>query len=399
MKEKDVIAKATSSALPDKEEVRRKCINSAPAKRGFTGFKPVRVAAFLTVLILAVAAYPYMKNLLGGGAALQPQDNEMRGLPVENFTLSDVQDSSLISDRLGCYDFASLFRLGFDNFAVVKVGSVQTVADGENPDLVTYERQISKISILYHIYGETKSKNLQISQSVIKDHFCLGTTNLLREGAVYLLPLVQYDDGWYVSGDMDVLFEVDDKGIVWSHSDHPAFKQYDGKAVDELISELQGLFTNEDFLLANSRFSTALQGFTLADITVTGKSELLNDDYGQYYNYSFTLNEILSEPEYSEYEPLGGSGVIMVYADEDPSVKLADENRYLLCLDRFNGKISTRFQMIAQIKDTGAIEVTAEKDSDTYFEESIFASYDGATVTEIKNMIARINAWKDLHQQ
>jgi hypothetical protein len=61
---------------------------------------------------------------------------------------------------------------------------------------------------------------LKIKQSLYGG--CVGDeqTNLLRVGGVYVLPLVRFesDDVWSVYGDLDALFEVDDKGLIHSHS-------------------------------------------------------------------------------------------------------------------------------------------------------------------------------------
>ena len=60
-------------------------------------------------------------------------------------------------------------------------------------------------------------------------------------------------------------------------------------------------------------------------------------------------NEILSEPNYSNSTPLGKTGGITVYADEEDTIKLFTENRYLICLDRYENEIYVNSQMIAKI--------------------------------------------------
>lgn len=318
-------------------------------------------------------------------------DSSIRGLPVENFNLADVQNGGVSMDRMVFPDFGSLFQWGVDSIAFVKVESTQTV---KGSDGSSFDRQISNVRILKSVYGDCKSDTLQISQSVIQDHFCLGTTNLLREGAVYLLPLKQSDDDWYVIGDMDVLFEVDDKGRVWSHSAYEDFNQYDGQDVDRFIGELQTLISNDDFLLANSPFSSTLQSWTLADINVTDKSGALSDEYGEYYNYSFSVNEVLSVPTNPNSDRLGAMGNIMVYAD-DAAIKLTPGSRYLLCLDCFEGIINANARMIAEIKNDGAIKVIPADDNNSRLGFSVFTPYDGYTVDEIKDLISRIDFWQE----
>jgi hypothetical protein len=407
MKEKDLLAKATKYAFPDIEGVRREIVNSTPKKRSFAITRFAPAAACLVVIIAAVVAFPYISNPStegpqsnppGNASATEngyPSDTAMLGLPVENFNLSDVQDGGASMNRIAFYDFGSLFQWGVDSFAVVKVGDTQTVKDGDGSP---FERQMSRVRVLKSIYGDCKSETLQVSQSVIKDHFCLGTTNLLREGAVYLLPLKQYDDHWYISGDMDVLFEIDDKGVVWSHSGHEDFNQYDGKDVGYFIDRLQTLISNDDFMLANSPLSNILQSWTLADITITAKSDALPDEYGDYHNYSFTVNEVLSVPANPDTDRLGATGSIMVYADEDAEIKLTPGSRYLLCLDCYEGKINANSRMISEIKDDGAIRVIPANDNNSILGESVFTPYDGYTVLEIKDLISRIHSWQESNQ-
>ncbi len=208
------------------------------------------------------------------------------------------------------------------------------------------------------------------------------------------MPLKQSDDDWYVIGDMDVLFEVDDKGRVWSHSAYEDFNQYDGQDVDKFIGELQTLISNDDFLLANSPFSSTLQSWTLADITVTDKSGALSDEYGEYYNYSFSVNEVLSVPTNPNSDRLGAMGNIMVYAD-DAAIKLTPGSRYLLCLDCFEGIINANARMIAEIKNDGAIKVIPADDNNSRLGFSVFTPYDGYTVDEIKDLISRIDFWQE----
>jgi len=165
-------------------------------------------------------------------------NSPIRGLPVEDFSLSDVQENGIAMDRNVFTDFDSIIKMGVDCLALVKVDSIRTLDDSDG---WAFDHQVSNVRILKYVYGDIKSDALQISQSVIKDHFCLGSTNLLREGAVYLLPLKQSDGNWYIIGDMDVLFEVDEKGKVWSHSGYGDFNRYDGYYVDNFIIELQKL--------------------------------------------------------------------------------------------------------------------------------------------------------------
>ena len=341
-----------------------------------------------------------------------PVDSEMCGLPVDNFNLADVENGGTMS-RIGFLSFGTLFRYGINCFAVVKVTGIQTLEAeyitehmnkyGEEFDMereVTPKRQISDVNVLLNIYGECEMETLQITQYVYEDHFCLGTTNLLREGGAYLLPLRQTEGEWYLMGDMDVLFEIDDVGRVWSHSDFEDFNRYDGEDIEILVGELMNMIQNDDFMLANSPFSNTLRSWTLADITIRDKSDIKTDENTgfSYISLSFTLNEILSDPNHSDSAPLGDSGNIKVYADESDKINLLPENRYLLCLDRFRDDIYVNSRMIAKVESDGTITAIPAPDEGSYVGGSIFTPYNGCTISDFREMVSRIDLWRNANE-
>jgi len=134
-----------------------------------------------------------------------------------------------------------MLQFGTEYFAVVRIIDTRTEDSRYKSG---FDCQISEAYVIENIYNDCGVDRIQITQSIIENHFCLGTTNLLREGGLYLLPLKHEYNRWFVVGDMDVLFEVDDKGIVWSHSGFETFNRYDGMSVESLISELKELFAD-----------------------------------------------------------------------------------------------------------------------------------------------------------
>ena len=70
-------------------------------------------------------------------------------------------------------------------------------------------------------------------------------TNILREGGVYLLPIARGSDEYYVVGDLIVLFEIDDKGLIYSHSHFEDFKQYDDKPYTVVTDEIKQMTEND----------------------------------------------------------------------------------------------------------------------------------------------------------
>ena len=64
-------------------------------------------------------------------------------------------------------------------------------------------------------------------------------TNMLKKGGVYLLPLWHWENDVYlIYSDLDVLFEIDDYGLVWSHSIYPDFNRFDGKLANVLADAI-----------------------------------------------------------------------------------------------------------------------------------------------------------------
>lgn len=64
--------------------------------------------------------------------------------------------------------------------------------------------------------------------SIFNPSTCKGTNNYLKVEGVYLLLIFYYLDEYWVLGDLDVLFEIDDQGKIFSHSSYPEFTKYDG---------------------------------------------------------------------------------------------------------------------------------------------------------------------------
>lgn len=410
MKGKEIITHAVRAEMPDMEQLRENSIRQATQETSVKHVVSIKrlvpVAACFAVVLAAIIAFPHFPtnnidisgtspNGVSDSKNSPPIDSSMHGLPVENFNLADVENGGAMMDRIGFINFGSLFEYGVDYFAVVKITDTQIQKDKSEG---YFERQVSDAYVLQSLYKECESSTMQITQSVIKNHFCLGTTNLLRKGGVYLLPLTQSDGKYYIMGDMDVLFEIDDTGKVWSHSDFEDFNRYDGKSVESLINDLKNMFSNDDFMLANTPFSHTLNGWTLADITISAKSNEKIDKYGSgYFNYAFTLHKILSNPSHSNSAPIEETGNIKVYTDESDSIKLLPGNRYLICLDRYEDEIHVNSRMIAKVVNDETITAILAPDNQSYLGASVFTPYDGYKISDIREMVLRIDAWRETH--
>ena len=410
MKGKEIITHAVRAEMPDMEQLRENSIRQATEKGVVKQIawakRLIPVVACLVVVLAVVIVFPHFENNDITAPGTNPNQMNpppadlsmsMRGLPVENFSLANVESGGAMMDRMVFNNFGSLFEWGTDYFAVVKVYDTKTTKSRES---YAFDTQISDAAVLQNIYGERDAATIQIPQPIIKDHFCLGTTNLLRKGGVYLLPLKQSDGKWYVMGDMDVLFEIDDNGKVWSHSDFEDFNRYNGKSIESLINELQNMFSDDDFMLANSPFSGVLRGWTLADIKITSSKTSGTDGYGQpCFSYEFAVNEIFSDPNHANSAPLDKTGTVNVHANETNPIEFIDGNRYLICLDRYESEIYVNSSMIAEIGNDDTITAIPAPDSQSYLGSSVFTPYEGYTILNIREMVLRIATWHETQNQ
>ena len=71
-----------------------------------------------------------------------------------------------------------------------------------------------------------------------------------------MLPLGYWHDNdtWYVIGDLDVLFEIDDNGCVWTHSKYEDFNRFDGENAEILADAVTAFTSDENFLSATTAF-------------------------------------------------------------------------------------------------------------------------------------------------
>lgn len=148
-------------------------------------------------------------------------------------------------------------------------------------------------------------------------------------------------------------------------------------------------------MLANSSFGSALRSITLADVTIVDRSDKIKDDYGfECYEYSYTVVEVLSYPEYGvssikEKE----TGKFKVYADMIDEYSFVLGERYLLFLSEYEREVCVNSFMSAKIKDDKIVTPKAEGNKKD-FTKNIFEPYDGYKLSELRDIIARIKAWQ-----
>ncbi|MCL2298655.1 MAG: hypothetical protein FWC27_00730 [Firmicutes bacterium] len=188
---------------------------------------------------------------------------EITGLPVKRALLSDMPGDGVMADRALIATLQDFFDYELHSFVLARVTNTQA----------TKETQQATIEILEWAYnqpvGAQEPVTLTLTQYLRGGCMLEEQTNLLRRGGVYLLPLARHEGEYYLMGDLDVLFEVDEQGKIYSHSSFEDFAAYDGKPWQDLMEAIQNIVRDNPLLVQYPRFSKVLrEGVPLAEITV-----------------------------------------------------------------------------------------------------------------------------------
>jgi hypothetical protein len=208
-----------------------------------------------------------------------PTDGEQgvfRGLPVRDFRLRGALRSgedggcrqNSFVDLFSAYDWQSWRENDGFHIVIAQVESVSGTAFGSG--FVTFS-QSSTLRVLQNIHGGAP-ETIQVVQFVSSLQDVHHEEAFLREGGVYVLPLWKnYSDGeavFGIDGGLDVLFEIDDFGRVFSHSEFANFRHFDGLPYGELVREIERLWLDEELLLAVSDRGGYLREFAVIEAAI-----------------------------------------------------------------------------------------------------------------------------------
>ena len=313
--------------VPENPNVEGKALSvpdAPPAEREMRPFARFAAIAAATIVLFAggVLSWQYMNGgdwfLPGSGEAsadAQPMADtaigDIRGLPAENYSITANYwtDHKNSGNFTGIYDLFCPFWSYLDGTPVQLGFVVAYVLDTQE---ITAQKQRAALQVLHCVNGEL-SGEISIEQLISAGCPDEERTNFLRKGGVYVLTIGDWRDSPYYSlyADDDVLFEVDDNGLIASHSWWRDFNKYDGKPLTELWGDIQYLIENPALasaLAGDLKFDPAIYpnnenggGFgnsTNPEIilrgTVTEKVSLA-DGRPQYYHISVT--EYFHNPE------------------------------------------------------------------------------------------------------
>jgi len=350
MKGKDIIAHVISAEMPDMEQLRLSCIEkaatAADTKRNMWSLAPVAVCAVL--LFAMFMALPYLRDTApysgydynsdsgflannNDDSMYQEQENsyacnqqyeaqaaptddilpppEFIGLPMDNHCLP-VENH--MASRYGVGSLLDIF--GSSNHAVASGQSLQAFAFVRVVETTQEGRtQISSVEVLRTVWssGRELPDTMTLTQFSGAIMCCAPYGELMREGGVFLLPL-WYNDGtadwheigWFSWTYFDVLFEVDNNGLVWSRSNFSAFNRFDGRHTSVLTNAILGIASGNENLgrdIAHSPLGWAADEGVLAIVTAVASEsrELFPGSAGREIwinHYTVHVEEILSMP-------------------------------------------------------------------------------------------------------
>lgn len=382
MKNKNIID-SWNKVKPDslaQERMLNKIISRSDKRKIVMYWKPITVVVAACLVLIGGVFFSNNNQIntksnmppVGEQTDLSYRSNEIKGLKVNKFKLSEFQ-SNMLADRLVFFNFADFFEQRSHSFVIVKVEKTRLI-QGKGYD--NSGKQIATVKTLKIVTGDTIPTTLPLTQNLYGG--CVGdeVTNLLRKGGVYLLPIVKYKDEYYLSGDLDVLFEIDNRGKIWSHSQYSDFNRYDGEDYIAVVNHIKSMTEDDDLMLASSPFGMALREWQLLEVTVTDepKEEKVQSG-GTEIIYPAQVVRALSG------EMPGGDFLINAGKNEEISLKKGE--RYLLFVDNYAGKHYMKTTMIASVNQYDKIK-------DLGIEGSIWKDYNGYKVDKISELTLKV---------
>jgi len=309
-------------------------------------------------------------------------DGKITGLPVKRELLSDMpSDGAIASDRMLIASLRDFFDLELYTFVLARVTDTKSL-----PPEYEYgsDRQRATLEILEWAYDQPLGVQgpviITLTQSRLGGCTMEEQTNLLRPGGVYILPLVEFEGEYYLMGDMDVLFEVDEQGNLYSHSDFENFAAYDGKPWDALMEDVQAIVRDDPMVVTYSRFARVLrEGVPLAEITILDGGTVGNAGGGPYVSQRARAENVLRQGTGKSYHVRLEEGEFQINTFGEEAQAQVGE-RYLVFVYGNEHEYSFEANRAAKINADGTIEPLTE-------DWSAFSQLAGMTVEQVRTLI------------
>jgi len=256
-------------------ELREKIEEEQPMKKNHLWLKrALPLAAGLLLVLGGTLAYfqpwrtepPIDPPILGGQT-----EGKIVGLPVKNELLSDMpSDPGTQMSRILLASLRDFFDLELHSFVLARVTDTRELS----PE---YEYQSGRQRVMLEVLewaydqplGSQEPITITLTQPIYGGCTMDEQTNLLRKGGVYVLPLVEFEGEFWLMGDFDVLFEVDERGLIYSHSSFEEFAAYDGKPWEALMEAVRAIVRDNPLVAQYPRLARVLrEGMGLAVIAM-----------------------------------------------------------------------------------------------------------------------------------
>ena len=329
-------------------ELREKIEAARPINRKTWG-RALAVTASLALVIGGTLGAMQLLSRTPPIAPLPPGpmqgSGEIIGLPVKHELLSDMPGDGVMADRALMSSLQDFFDYELHSFVLACVTDAQAKK----------ETQQATIEILEWAYnqpvGAQEPVTITLTQYLRGGCMLEEQTNLLRPGGVYLLPLVEYEGAYYLMGDLDVLFEVDEQGKIYSHSSFEDFAGYDGRPWDDLMEDVHAIVRDNPLLPEYSMLYRMLRSsMSLAEITVTGPESAAKDEYG----YPLTRRQARLDRMLFQGSQGALAGQFALTTREE-NIATQPGERYLLFVDQYEGQFIMELRRAAKINADGTI--------------------------------------------
>ena len=180
------------------------------------------------------------------GLAISFLSDDVKGLPTDDFIITDTTGTDKRMSYTNFNSFCYIDTIPPNRKSSIVMVKVVDVFDYSGNFFQGSILKESKVEIIANIRGKKLEgciKTIQFGYGDLETN-----SNILRKGGVYILPLSKREMGSYedeegsyydIKGDFDVLFEVDDKGFIHSHSQYKDFQRYNNRSYKDLLKFLK----------------------------------------------------------------------------------------------------------------------------------------------------------------
>jgi hypothetical protein len=311
------------------------------------------------------------------------------GLEAEDFTYDLGPEYATVSRSIAIQDLY-LMMYNFDNPNIetsVSIIRVLETSPAGYSSLGT-KRQTAQAEVLYSL-GDPMPPEIEIMQSLSGGCQNAQQTNLVRKGGVYVLSLERQsqDDYWYAPGDLDGLLEVDNNGLIHSHSIYEGLNKYDGVPLGTLWSDIEYLYHDHSL---RSRFAALLKSdgdgehFSVVIGRVTGIAKGAGQFGGNIYDVAVDQT-IFGDDEEAIKVEIGPSDSPDLILDK-PYIFYSGEYGSNDPAARYVNNIGS----VAPLNAEGRITLPSAQDSSYWAHMVLFDFAEGMTPDQLRDEIARI---------